>query len=113
MSGLQSSHGIAVASLSDDLGKTKVSKLTETDSRVRSRDLPGRGPSGGNQGRGHRPSGSVESSALAEQELREAIQSYQEKSGRMFPTWSEVLEVLQSLGYRKLGEEKIPSNSLD
>ncbi|AGA31076.1 hypothetical protein [Singulisphaera acidiphila] len=112
MSGLQSGHGIAVASLSDDLGKTAVDKLPETDSRVRPRDLAGRGVSGGNQGRGHRP-GSVESSALAEQELREAIQSYQEKSGRMFPTWSEVLEVLQSLGYRKPGEEKNPSNSLD
>jgi hypothetical protein len=30
-----------------------------------------------------------------------AMQRYKESSGRMFPTWSEVLEVLQSLGYRK------------
>jgi hypothetical protein len=30
-----------------------------------------------------------------------AIQAYKQASGRMFPTWSEVLEVLQSLGYTK------------
>ncbi len=29
------------------------------------------------------------------------MHDYKIKSGRMFPTWCEVLEVLQSLGYRK------------
>ena len=38
----------------------------------------------------------------AEKEFMFAIQEYKRTSGRMFPTWSEVLEVLQSLGYRKL-----------
>jgi hypothetical protein len=37
----------------------------------------------------------------AEMEFMQAIQVYKQKSGRMFPTWSEVLEVLQSLGYQK------------
>ncbi|AGA30467.1 hypothetical protein [Singulisphaera acidiphila] len=36
-----------------------------------------------------------------ESEFIQAMQEYKKASGRMFPTWSEVLEVLQSLGYRK------------
>lgn len=36
-----------------------------------------------------------------ESEFIQAMQEYKKTSGRMFPTWSEVLEVLQSLGYRK------------
>ena len=34
-------------------------------------------------------------------EFMQAMQEYKKSSGRMFPTWSEVLEVLQALGYRK------------
>jgi hypothetical protein len=34
-------------------------------------------------------------------EFMQAIQTYKQKSGRMFPTWSEILEVLQGLGYQK------------
>ena len=37
----------------------------------------------------------------AEMEFMLAMNAYKQKSGRMFPTWSEVLEVLQSLGYEK------------
>ena len=37
----------------------------------------------------------------AEREFMEAMQTYKHKSGRMFPTWSEVLEVLRDLGYEK------------
>ena len=33
-----------------------------------------------------------------------AMDDYKRKSGRMFPTWSEVLEVLHSLGYRRVAE---------
>jgi hypothetical protein len=33
-----------------------------------------------------------------------AIDDYKRRSGRQFPTWSEVLEVLQDLGYRKIAE---------
>jgi hypothetical protein len=37
----------------------------------------------------------------AEIEFMRAMQRYKQTSGRMFPTWSEVLEVLKSLGYEK------------
>jgi hypothetical protein len=37
----------------------------------------------------------------AELEFMQAMQDYKQKSGRMFPTWSEVLEVIRELGYRK------------
>ena len=39
--------------------------------------------------------------SLAEREFMEAMQAYKHRSGRMFPTWSEVLEVLMNLGYEK------------
>ncbi len=39
--------------------------------------------------------------SLAECEFMDAMQTYKHKSGRMFPTWSEVLEVLVNLGYEK------------
>jgi hypothetical protein len=39
--------------------------------------------------------------SAAETEFMLAMQEYKKSSGRMFPTWSEVLEVLQSLGYQK------------
>jgi hypothetical protein len=39
--------------------------------------------------------------SAAELEFMRAIQAYKQASGRMFPTWSEVLEVLQGLGYQK------------
>ena len=38
-----------------------------------------------------------------EVEFMEAMQRYKARSGRMFPTWSEVLEVLRELGYEKPG----------
>ena len=33
-----------------------------------------------------------------------AMDDYKRKSGRQFPTWSEVLEVIRSLGYRPVAE---------
>jgi hypothetical protein len=38
----------------------------------------------------------------AEMEFMLAMNEYKKKSGRMFPTWSEVLEVLLALGYEKI-----------
>ncbi len=38
----------------------------------------------------------------AEMEFMMAMQEYKRRSGRMFPTWSEVLEVLQGLGYENV-----------
>ena len=40
----------------------------------------------------------------AEVEFMGAMDNYKRRSGRQFPTWSEVLEVLHSLGYRKVAE---------
>ena len=34
-------------------------------------------------------------------EFMKAMDEYKRKSGRMFPTWSEVLEVVRSLGYQR------------
>ena len=42
--------------------------------------------------------------SLNEVEFMRAMDDYKRKSGRPFPTWSEVLEVLMSLGYRKIAE---------
>lgn len=39
-----------------------------------------------------------------ELEFMQAMQAYKHSSGRMFPTWSEVLEVLRGLGYEKAAE---------
>jgi hypothetical protein len=38
----------------------------------------------------------------AEMEFMMAMNDYKHRSGRMFPTWSEVLEVLRGLGYEKV-----------
>ena len=40
---------------------------------------------------------------VAEMEFMQAMHEYKQKSGRMFPTWSEVLEVIKALGYEKAG----------
>ncbi len=37
-------------------------------------------------------------------EFMMAIDDYKRRSGRQFPTWSEVLEVLRDLGYRKVAQ---------
>lgn len=42
-----------------------------------------------------------------EVEFMKAMDDYKRKSGRMFPTWSEVLEVVRSLGYTK-EEHRLP-----
>lgn len=35
-----------------------------------------------------------------------AIDEYKRKNTRPFPTWTEVLEVIKALGYRKVAEPK-------
>lgn len=37
-------------------------------------------------------------------DFMKAMDTYKRRSGRQFPTWSEVLEVLKSLGYRQVAE---------
>ncbi|WP_435005444.1 hypothetical protein P12x_003314 [Tundrisphaera lichenicola] len=36
-----------------------------------------------------------------ESEFQQAMEAYKQRSGRLFPTWSEILEVLTGLGYAK------------
>ncbi len=43
----------------------------------------------------------------AEVEFMKAIDDYKRRSGRQVPTWSEVLEVLTDLGYRKIAEPSL------
>lgn len=47
-----------------------------------------------------------------EVEFMRAMDEYKRKSGRMFPTWSEVLEVLRGLGYAKLNQP-VPTSALN
>ncbi|MHC4842509.1 MAG: hypothetical protein ACYTEE_01775 [Planctomycetota bacterium] len=35
-----------------------------------------------------------------------AIDEYKRKNGKHFPTWTEVLEVIKALGYRKVAEPR-------
>ena len=44
--------------------------------------------------------------SLDEVEFMKAMDEYKRKSGRMFPTWSEVLEVVRGLGYAKLSAQE-------
>ena len=40
-----------------------------------------------------------------EMEFIKAIEEYKKRADRRFPTWSEVLHVVKSLGYRKVDQE--------
>jgi hypothetical protein len=46
-------------------------------------------------------------------EFMMAMNEYKHSSGRMFPTWSEVLEVLRSLGYEKATQEQLHESALE
>jgi hypothetical protein len=41
-------------------------------------------------------------------EFMQALDEYKRKSGRMFPTCSEILEVIRALGYEKVGAAAKP-----
>lgn len=45
-------------------------------------------------------------------ELRDALVDYKQRSGRMFPTCSEVLEVIRGLGYERTVIEDAPLDSI-
>ncbi|MCD0460745.1 hypothetical protein [Roseiconus lacunae] len=46
-------------------------------------------------------------------EFMRAMDDYKRRSGRMFPTCSEVLEVIKELGYYKLSDDQIETLGLD
>jgi hypothetical protein len=52
--------------------------------------------------RGVNPSTSEMNYSPAELEFLKAIEEYKRRNRRLFPTWSEALEVLLSLGYRQV-----------
>jgi hypothetical protein len=47
------------------------------------------------------PARPIDVTIADEQEFQDAMERYRSTSGRSFPTWSEVLEVLHALGYAK------------
>ncbi len=46
-------------------------------------------------------------------EFMQAMDAYKRANGRMFPTCSEILEVVRSLGYSRLGEASAPSQPVN
>lgn len=44
----------------------------------------------------------------AEVEFMQAMQAYKTESGRTYPTWGEVLQVISRLGYQKQAPEPTP-----
>lgn len=42
--------------------------------------------------------------SVDEVDFMRAMDDYKRRSGRQFPTWSEVLEVIYSMGYRRVAE---------
>jgi hypothetical protein len=63
---------------------------------------------GSGRRRGVDPTTSDRDYSREELEFMQAMQAYKVSSGRMFPTWSEVLEVLRGLGYDKEREPGPP-----
>ena len=47
-----------------------------------------------------------------EVEFMRAMDDYKRRSGRPFPTWSEVLEVVRDIGYRKVAEPMVTFESI-
>ena len=45
--------------------------------------------------------------SLDEVQFMKAMDEYKRTSGRMFPTWSEVLEVVRGLGYAKMSTAEV------
>jgi hypothetical protein len=45
--------------------------------------------------------------SVSEREFMDAMQAYKTRHSRPFPTWSEVLEVLASLGYTRKRERLV------
>jgi hypothetical protein len=69
-------------------------KQTPVDS-LRSQNLNPLNPTTGQRG----PSS-------AELEFIKALEDYKQMSGHLYPTWSEVLEVLRKLGYAPAGKDR-------
>jgi len=72
------------------------------------------GPRHKNQRRRHiDPTGCERDYNVQEVEVMRAMDDYKRAAGRQFPTCSEVLEVIRSLGYVQLSDEQIDQLGLD
>ena len=90
-------HGAAVANprLDDSAAWTNRRATEQATRAAQARQVSGRR-------RFVDPTTSEREYTDAELEFMLAMNEYKRSSGRMFPTWSEVLEVLQRLGYQKV-----------
>jgi hypothetical protein len=90
-------HGAAVANprLDDSAAWTNRRASEQATRAAQARQVSGRR-------RFVDPTTSEREYTEAELEFMLAMNEYKRSSGRMFPTWSEVLEVLQGLGYEKV-----------
>lgn len=87
--------------------KTKLAKMDETGRREESeRRQEDTNPAGERRKTNRRrqidPTTCERDYTEAEIEFMHALDNYKRQSGRMFPTCSEILEVLGKLGYRKM-----------
>ncbi len=51
---------------------------------------------------GYRKPGQQQLQASDQQDFRLALAAYQQEQGRRFPTWTEILQVVRQLGYRRV-----------
>lgn len=91
--------------------KTELNKLNETGARKTDRRQQDLGPQNssverrkGKRRRQIDPTTCERDYDNAEIEFMHALDEYKRASGRMFPTCSEILEVLIKIGYRKVAE---------
>ena len=85
----------AIPDASELRGAKDAAAASARASRAGKKCITKRGPL-----QGHPTTSAMEYTA-AQQEFMFAMHAYRERSGRMFPTWCEALEVLVGLGYRK------------
>ena len=90
--------------------KTKIQKLNETGNRTKSEERRAANePVAVDRRKGHRrrqidPTTCEREYSDPEIEFMQALDEYKRLSGRMFPTCSEILEVLHNIGYRKVAD---------
>lgn len=92
-------------------GKKKLDKLNETGKRsTKDRREGDTGPASGPERRKTKRRRQIDPTTCereyndAEIEFMHALDEYKRASGRMFPTCSEILEVIVGLGYRRVAE---------
>jgi hypothetical protein len=90
-------------------GKTKLKKINETGNRNGDDRRESEAAVSSDRRKGHRrrqidPTTCEREYSDDEIEFMHALDEYKRLSGRMFPTCSEILEVLHKIGYRKVAE---------